>query len=270
MKQVNEKRIVLCADDFGMNQAINDGIVALATMGRLSATSCLVQGPEFASGLPALQATGLQTGLHLNFTESMGQPGFYRPVSRLIVQSMLRRLDTQQLHTQICTQLDLYEQAFGKAPAFIDGHQHVHQFAQLRSVLLRELTQRYPHDKPGLRNTQPGRLSGVPVSQQFKAHVIGVLGARCFTAMARQRGFAMNRAFLGVYDFLGGRHAYAPLLHAWLKTAQDGDMIMCHPATQTVANDSLGAQRMAEFQVLASSDMGLWMQQHGVRLHPLV
>ncbi|MBP6018459.1 MAG: ChbG/HpnK family deacetylase [Burkholderiaceae bacterium] len=266
MKQVKEKHIVLCADDFGMNQAVNDGIVALAGQGRLSATTCLVGGPAFRSGAPALLASGLRSGLHLNFTESMGQAGLYMPVSYLIRHSMLRQLDVHQLRAQIDTQLDQYEDAMGQAPAFVDGHQHVHQFAQIRTELLHALDRRYPQHKPRLRYTWPARLTGTPIAQRLKAHIIGALGARPFAALARQQGYPMNRAFLGVYDFAGGPQGYAVLLQAWLQTVQDGDMVMCHPAARVQANDSLGAQRYAEFQVLGSPDLGDWLSAYGVRL----
>ncbi len=266
MKQVEEKRIVLCADDFGMNQAVNDGIVALAEQGRLSVTTCLVGGPVFRSGAPALLASGLRSGLHLNFTESMGQAGLYMPVSSLIRLSLLRQLDVQQLRTQIDRQLDQYEDAMGQAPAFVDGHQHVHQFAQIRTELVHALNRRYSQHKPRLRYTWPASLAGTPMQQQLKAYIIGALGARPFAALARQQGYLMNRAFLGVYDFSGGRQGYAALVHAWLQTAQDGDMIMCHPAASVQANDSLGAQRYAEFQVLTSPDLGGWLTAHGVHL----
>lgn len=266
MRQVKEKRIMLCADDFGMNQAINDGIVALAQQGRLGATTCLVGGPAFRSGAPALLASGLSSGLHLNFTEPMGQTGLYMPVSSLIRQSMLRRLDVQQLRRQINQQLDHYEDVMGQEPAFVDGHQHVHQFAQIRTELLHALNERYLQHKPRLRYTWPASFVGTPMKQRLKAYVIAGLGAMPFAALARQYGYPMNRAFLGVYDFAGGQQGFAALLHAWLCSAQDGDMIMCHPAAYVQEDDSLGMQRYAEFQVLSSLDLDARLTRYGIRL----
>lgn len=266
MKPPGEKQIILCADDFGMNSAINDGILALADQGRLSATSCLVQGPDFNAGVSALKASGLQIGLHLNFTEAMGQAGLYAPVSVLIRQSYLRRLDSHQIKSQIRLQLDLFEKSVGKAPDFIDGHQHIHQFPQIRSQLLHELNQRYPDAKPYLRNTWPSRLYGVPLMQRFKAYTIGLLGARRFAAMARRQGYTMNPGFLGVYDFLGGQTTYQRLLQIWLNTARDGDIIMCHPAASVVRQDGLGLQRYAEFQVLNSTAIGSYLSQRAIKL----
>lgn len=266
MTVLREKHVILCADDFGMNSAINDGILTLADQGRLSAASCLVLGPDFISHAPALKATGLQIGLHLNFTEAMGQAGLYVPVAVLIRLAYLRRLDARQIQAQIRQQLDAFELTVGKPPDFVDGHQHIHQFPQIRTQLLQELSRRYPDTKPYLRNTWPSALAGVPLAQRFKAYVIGLLGARRFTAIAQQQGYSMNSAFLGVYDFLGGQAAYQPLLHAWLSAARQGDMLMCHPAARVMKQDGLGAQRYAEFQVLSSALMGDYLSKQGIRL----
>ena len=74
----------MCADDFGMNPAVNAGILSLAACGRLSATSLLVDGSAARADIPALRSSGLQVGLHLNLTESFGQPGLCRPLGALI------------------------------------------------------------------------------------------------------------------------------------------------------------------------------------------
>lgn len=44
---INSKTIVLCADDFGLDPGVSEGILKLAHMGRLSAVSCMVNMPGF-------------------------------------------------------------------------------------------------------------------------------------------------------------------------------------------------------------------------------
>jgi predicted glycoside hydrolase/deacetylase ChbG (UPF0249 family) len=262
----DKKRIVLCADDFGMNPAIDEGILKLAQLGRLSATSCLVEGPSFASGVDALRQSGLQLGLHLNFTESLGQPGLYMPVSSLIRQAYMRRLDRVTLASQVQRQLDRYESLLGGPPDFVDGHQHVHQLPQIRSVLLAELGKRYASSPPWLRNTRAGSLKGMPVNVRAKAAIIEHLGSRPFARAARRKAFGLNRAFLGVYDFAGGQGAYQQWMALWLAAARDGDLIMCHPAARAMPEDGLGPQRRAEFDVLQSGAMGDYLDQFRLTL----
>src|SRR5690554_7497625 len=89
-----------------MNPAVDAGILRLAELGRLNATSCLVEGPSFAAGAQPLSKSGLQLGLHLNFTESLQQAGLYFPVSSLIMRTWLRRLDALAVARQIARQLE--------------------------------------------------------------------------------------------------------------------------------------------------------------------
>ncbi len=49
------RRIVVCGDDFGMNPAVDGGILLLAGMGRMSAVSCLSLGPSFAANTRVLR-----------------------------------------------------------------------------------------------------------------------------------------------------------------------------------------------------------------------
>lgn len=263
------RRIVVCADDFGMNPAVNDGILRLAAMGRLSATSCLTQGPAFKHDAPALKSSGLQLGLHLNFTESMGQPGLYYPLGKLIARTNLRQFDMAGVRTQIAQQLDAFEFCLGQAPQYVDGHQHVHQFPQIRDALLAELARRYAGSLPWLRYTVVRPAAGVPLRLRFKARLIQFLGSRRFAQLARARGFALNQGFLGVYDFEGGRDGYQQLLELWLRSARDGDLLMCHPAFGDGGPDALGAQRAAEFEVLASEALGRILQRDNITLGPL-
>ena len=89
----NKKNIVMCADDFGMSPSIDDGVLYLAQLGRLSATSCLTLGPTFSGQALALKQSGLQTGVHINFTQSLGREGVYLSLPRLIRQAFLYRLE---------------------------------------------------------------------------------------------------------------------------------------------------------------------------------
>lgn len=260
------KRVVLCADDFGMSPAIDTGIIRLAEQGRLSAASCLSQGPAFAVHAAALAETGVQAGLHLNFTEPLGQAGLYLPLGALIHQAYLRRLDAAAVRAQILRQLDGFEAVLGRAPDFVDGHQHVHQLPQIREALLEALAKRYPSQaRPWLRSTRAAALGGLPARHRVKAGIIQALGAQALARRARGAGFHLNARFAGVYDFRGGEAVYRVLLRNWLRGLADGDLLMCHPAAHVDAADPMGAQRAAEFNVLAGDDAGGWLRENGIQ-----
>ena len=119
---------------------------------------------------------------------------------------------------------------------------------------------------PWLRQTAPGMLSGIPLKETFKAHVIGALGAAALRRDAARDGLRTNRRMLGVYGFEGGKRHYADLLQNWLVNACDGDLLMCHPAKDSSGDCAMSRQRRAEYEVLACPKMGEWLRTNGVRI----
>lgn len=252
-----------------MNPAVNAGILSLAGRDRLSATSLLVDAPAAGRDLPALLASGLQLGLHLNLTESFGQPGLCLPLGRLIRMAWLGRLPEDAVRTAVRRQLALFMDITGRAPDYVDGHQHVHQLPRIRDALLDALPE--PRDgQPWVRDVGRPRMAGLPPRLRFKAAVIAGLGATGLRRRARARGHALNPGFLGVYDFQGGAPAYEGWLRRWLASCHDGDVLMCHPALGVDDADALSAQRQAEHEVLAGALMTRLLAEHHLTISPLL
>jgi len=264
----HSRALCLCVDDFGLHAGINGAALRLAVAGRVHAIGCLVGGPAFGSGgrlLRRLALPGLDIGLHLDLTEAPLRPGSRQSLPAWLANSLLRRLDAHALHAEIRAQLDAFEDALGRLPAFVDGHQHVHQLPGVRTALLDELQQRYGTARPWLRCTRTAGGAAAP----FKARVIEALGARGLATLADSRGFAQNRRLLGVYDFRGGAARYRRLLEDWFRQAAAGDLLMCHPSLAAPASDALAAARQAEFQVLSSANFERWLREAGLHLQPM-
>jgi hypothetical protein len=213
------RRVVLCADDFGMEPSVNEGILRLAAAGRLGATTCLVGFPAWRQGAPALAALRDRTaaGLHL-FLDTRSA----RDALLLAARGALGLLDEEALRARVAEQLDRFEQAYGAPPALVDGHHHVHQFAPVRRALLAVLRARYGERLPYVRNLVPLRARGA------KAAIVAGLGARALLEDLRRGGFPHNTDFAGVYD-LSARSDFPGLVRGWLSDVADGAMLMCHP-----------------------------------------
>ncbi len=260
------RRIIVCADDFGMNSSVDEGILELVEMGRLSAVSCLSTGPTFAAHAASARDAGVDLGLHLNLTEPMeGSLGLSLP--RLIASAYTGLLDASWIDAAIHCQLDAFELAVGRGPDYVDGHQHVHQLPGVRRRLLAVLRERYGHGQPWLRCTVPGAQQGQRPADVFKARIIGALGARALRRQAREGGWRQNNGLLGVYGLSGGAPAYSQRLYAWLRAARDGDLLMCHPAAPSATYpDGLSAQRAAEYEVLARPALSTGLAANGVHI----
>src|SRR6266481_944306 len=110
------RRIWLCADDYGISPGVNRAIRDLIERGRLNATSVMVVGPAIgrdevdALCNAASHRPRCAIGLHATLTAP------FRPLTM-----HFRPLDGGM---------------FGRAPDFVDGHQHVQLYPQIRDAFL--------------------------------------------------------------------------------------------------------------------------------------
>lgn len=255
----------IAIDDVGLHAGIDAAARQLVAMGRAQALGCMVGGDTFAqaaTSLRAMDAAAVDIGLHLDFTERPLPAATAWRLPALIVAAYLRTLDPRTVRAQIRAQLDAFEHGIGRAPAFVDGHQHVHQLPIVRRELLAELMRRDAAVRPWIR-----RSSGA--GDSFKARLIAALGAQGLSRQARRLGFAQNRRLLGVYDFDGDPVRYRQLLAQWLRSCRSGDLLMCHPAVQAFANVAYANARLAEFEVLAGDGFAAMLKDAGVVLAPM-
>jgi predicted glycoside hydrolase/deacetylase ChbG (UPF0249 family) len=92
------RRLILCADDFAVDGAVSSAILELAAHGRISAVSCLVDGPDWVdAGRELLRHRDtVLTGLHFNLTLAFGQPRTSpgrAALRRTILAALTHRLD---------------------------------------------------------------------------------------------------------------------------------------------------------------------------------
>jgi chitin disaccharide deacetylase len=271
------RTLCICVDDFGLHAGVNEAALGLAAQDRVHAVGCLVGGEAWSTAwIESLRRLGpgnIDIGLHLDLTECPLLPRSRRRLTWLIAGSLLRRLSASDIRAEIRAQLDTFEQAIGGRPAFVDGHQHVHQLPIVRRELLAELAQRYRGARPWLRSTRVARLAAMPDGWRWrtmlKACGIEMLGARAFDSMARQAGFAQNHRLLGVYNFDGGPERYRRLMAGWIRSASDADLLMCHPGLGLHERDAIAGARLWEHQVLAGAELAATMRDAGVTLMPM-
>lgn len=241
----------ICADDFGLSAAVDTAILDLLSKNRINATSCMVESPrwvdESAPSLLALRHSvgGFEIGLHFNLTETF--PEYQKSsLNQTLIKSYLRRWSRAALILEFNAQLDAFESAMGGAPDFIDGHQHVHQFPQVRDALMSVLQTRYATNQPWVRSTVPPRAfwSGKPLT-------LAILGGATLQRQLFKHNVPSNRGFLGVYDFTGDN--YAELFQNWLLHTTSNSLFMCHPSNDISSTDSISAARVKEYAFFNSN-----------------
>ena len=240
------RRVAMCADDYGLNAAVDEAILALIDQKRLGGTSCMVESPRFAAAAPALREREREVdiGLHFNLTESFPAAPRIGSLPVVIASSWLHALSAGDVTQRLRRQLGRFENTFKRMPSYIDGHQHVHQFPVTRDVLLHELNARYGSRRPLIRNT-------ASVATDAKSRALSVLGGRALKRHLQMVGWPTNLDFVGAYRYQRGAD-FAALAAEWLRTLKDGAIWMCHPAVRAEADDPIGAFRVAEYGWLVS------------------
>ena len=272
------RHIWLCADDYGISPAVNAGIRELILRGRLNATSVMMAAPhltpEEADALEALNAGKKRAaiGLHVTLTGPFKpmsadftplRQGRFLPNRQKMRMAMMRRLKPEHLTIEIATQLRAFIDAFGHAPDFLDGHQHVHLMPQVREALLTVVAQGAP--KAWVR--QCGRARGARQLRDHKALTLDVLSVGIRRA-ARRRGIATNPAFAGAYDF-NTKTPFAKMFPRFLAGLPEGGLVMCHPGhvdAELEALDPLTRQREREFAYFNSDEFPRALAEHGLAL----
>ncbi len=249
-------KISICADDIGQDPAITQGCLRLFELKRISQISVLSQSPyvsQDAQSITLARSQGLQVGLHFNLTLPFPHSSLHMPLNQLIMMSQLRLLPVEKIRQSFDSQIKTFEDIFQFKPDFIDGHQHVHQFPQIREVLIHQVLHQYSGVLPWIRSTVlPSKTNQLP--QAFKCNLLNFLGGSTFLHLLKQNNISCNNGFLGVYGFNAlDVNAYGELMRQWLSFAQEGTLLMCHPANQRVDNDEIGKQRPIEFNYLASN-----------------
>jgi hypothetical protein len=260
------RRIWLCADDYGLAPGVNAAIRELILRGRLNATSVMTAaphcGPEEVAALNTLNTgkTRAALGLHVTLTApftplSAGfetlRDGAFLPVNDMLKRAIARRLKVEPLTIEIATQLRAFIERFGRLPDFIDGHQHVHLFPQVRNAFLKVVSE----TAPAVWVRQCGRARLHRQMHDPKSLVLDMLSL-AFRRQAKRRGIATNPAFAGAYAFTA-KADYAKLFPRFLKGMPDGGLIMCHPGfvdAELERLDPLTTLREREFAYFKSDE----------------
>ena len=249
------KRVVLCADDFAVHESASLGIAELAARGRLSATSVMVLSPRWAQDVARLRELRghIDVGLHLDWTSDFAvAAGHGLSLPATMLKAALGGFQGAATRAVIERQLDAFETRWQGAPDYVDGHQHVQQFAGIREALVQALVRRYGAGggpRPYLRISR-----APPGGADLKSRVIAAMGASALETIAAHAGLTGASALSGIYDFAGDQARYGRLMAGWLHTAPDDSIIMCHPAQTAVAADAIGAARAREFAYLAGPE----------------
>ncbi|MDR3511123.1 MAG: ChbG/HpnK family deacetylase [Caulobacteraceae bacterium] len=198
-------RVVVCADDFGMAEAVNQAVAELLFSGAINAATCLTRAPAWAEGAGRLREVRAarphaMLGLHLDL------PSPLTPADRALA--------------EFRAQWAAFEDDLGARPDFVDGHRHIHLFPGPRRALFRLLGE--TGARPWLRQCRTSSTRFSP-----KRWLLDPLSDR-FRREAGRLSYALNPGFGGLRRF-DPLEDVARLWRRDLAAMADGGLLMVHP-----------------------------------------
>lgn len=275
---VSKRSVVLCADDFGLADGVSRGIAELAEMGRLSATGAMTNMPGWRRAAPSLKSLRgrIAVGLHLNLTTGsplslmpgLAPSGMFPPLKDLLPKALKRQLPAAEITEEISRQIGAFEDVFGEAPAFVDGHQHVHVLPTIRPALIQALKERGYAGHIWLRDPSDRAVAILrrPIGRN-KALIVKSL-AQGFARNAHAAGFQTNKGFSGFAPLDLSVPANSVFEEAFSKLGAY-PVVMCHPGyvdDELRGLDPALESRMEELKYLESDAFSALLEQRGVRL----
>ena len=271
------RNIWLCADDYGISPSVNAAIRDLIMRGRLNATSVMVAAPSFqpteAAALVEQARSRAAIGLHVTLTAPFRplspdyapvRDGRFPPLVATARHAFFNALQPELVEREIARQFAAFHEAFGRAPDYVDGHQHAHLFPKIGAALLRVIKNAAP--QAWVRQCERAVSAPKPVSDP-KGLILDALSRR-FRHRAAQARVPTNPAFAGSYSFRADAD-FAKLFPSFLDALPDGGVVMCHPGivdAELIRLDPLTKLREREYAYFSADGFPDLLARHGFAL----
>ena len=149
-----QKRLIVNADDFGLDPAINHGIIEAFKNGIVTNTSLVVCGKACDEAIElARKGRGLGVGIHLALNEEspisrrdkigtlIGKDGRFFGLSNFLRRFFLRTINPKHVYSEFEAQIERFTKS-GIEPTHLDSHNHIHHLPEIFDITLK-LAQRF-------------------------------------------------------------------------------------------------------------------------------
>jgi chitin disaccharide deacetylase len=270
------RRLIINADDLGMNPQRTHGIFQCFEYGVVTSTSILPNMTDSATAAKHAREKGLPAGLHLNFTEDypLSKPddvsslvdanGMFHPRERFWQLLEEGAIVQEHLEREIRAQVEWFFDNNG-SPTHVDGHMHMHIFGIVIEALIPVL-ERY-----GIRfvripyETLPPHGYVVPPERLAFAEKINAAALRArevYTA----HGIQSTDHFRGLT--LQGNASLKNIRHIINKLPEGTTELMVHPGSAISFGTpfDLDPQRQTELRMLQDPSIRELLNEKKVEL----
>ena len=256
--------MILCADDFGLNDPVSEGILNLVKNKKINSISCLVTTSCWGEKATHLQPflNNVEIGLHLSLTYPKPFLSSSQSLYSLIKKSYFRQLKKNQIALEIHAQIEKFKESLGQMPCYIDGHEFCHQFPIIREALI-EVAQELSFKKNNIyiRVFKPKKLLfKKPLIFWFLNHLVA-LPSKKMISLLRKKNISFNEGLLGFHPYPIKPKTY---FDYYLKTKpSEKDIFFCHPGLPSLdSSDKLRHYRPQIYNFMMSVQFDELLQNY--------
>ena len=282
------KQLIINADDFGLTDAVNTGIVEAHLHGIVTSTTIMATGEAFDAAVSMRHRTPrLGVGAHLNLTggrpvspaqnisslvDNKGQ--LHLSPGRLLRALVTRQVRLAEIEIELRSQVTKILEA-GIRPTHLDGHKHVHLLPGVAEIVIRLAKEfaissvRCPREVAPPLQTRLGCGSSrlAILKQRLVARAVSTF-ARPFARRLAEAGLQHPAHFYGLSQtgFLNARE----LVEILTVLPQGVSELMCHPGyvdrALVYSGTRLLAQREIELRALTEPSVKRLAAARGILL----
>lgn len=188
----------IIADDLGLSDCINEGIIALLKSGKIDGASLMANGLAFEQAIAAIQslaADNLTIGVHLVLVEEQPLSQAILPVNYKIffLKYVLGLLKLSEVEKECRAQLNKIINS-GIKPKFINSHQHLHLLPGITRIIVKLAKEYGVNDIRLVR--EPIRFGSGRLFRQGESILLRWLSALAKIKI-KQAGLTNNDFFIG-------------------------------------------------------------------------
>lgn len=280
----HRRRLIINADDLGLSEGVNRGILECAEFGVVTSASMLVNMPGWGDAVSRLGAMRTEMGVGLHFNIVAGDPltsahtisspetGKFYSLPQLTTRLLMGRISLKDVRSELAAQLEKLRST-GIRITHVDSHRHVHALPGIGSVVADAARSfgirvtRRPLEPLGINVSSPHatlRKLAIGLSWHFSS----------VTHRSARRVSRPGKAGHHVDHFLGisldGGRRFAQRLDSMIDRIPAGTTeLMVHPgySDDTLASlDSYTWQRECEVRALVSRPLRTRLERLGIDL----
>ncbi|MBI5049310.1 MAG: hopanoid biosynthesis-associated protein HpnK [Nitrospirae bacterium] len=231
------KILIVNADDFGLTQSVNQGIVRCFREGIVTSASILTNGKAFKEAVRLTKENNLDVGIHLTLMEGkpvsegsqvqslINKEGYFpKNYINFSLKYFCSKISLNDIETELRAQIEKFLGA-GLKPTHVNSHNHVHMFPGIIDVVIR-LMKQY-----GIKFIRIPVEPVISLRDRFSFNAVAKLFLVALARTARHKilnyGLRTTDFFEGL--FISGRLSRKNLIEVLGHIKPGVTELMCHP-----------------------------------------